>query len=336
MKYVLILLISFVGSLNVYAQSNCNNSLFEASKLYESGLVQMAIDTLEPCYTSQNIEKDERLDAARLLALCYLFFKNSEKVDNYALEMIQIEPNYQKHPFIDPKDLTAVLDQYRVEPALSVGFMAGVSGNQFRLLKNYSPANISSTYTARSGLTAGILGEYRLGKSSAIRLIASINSYGYVREMDNVAGTKKSYTENINSIGVPLFFRRYVTLKNWKLHMDVGGQYNYVISSFADMQSTSLFDGTTRQTSTSTSPYRNRSLYGGRLGFGMSKTAGTGQFDLNISYVRFISNFAVPEARYDNVDFLLATQYFDPDFSLNSIAINISYQFEAIHRIVKH
>jgi hypothetical protein len=290
---------------------------------------------LEPCYVAENIEKQERLDAARLLALCYLFNKNVEKSDGYVQDMIEIEPAYQKYPQIDPQSLKAIIDKYSAERALNVGFTAGVSNNQLRVIKNYTTYNAPSTNYSKPGLTAGIEVEYKLGKLSSLRATPSLNLYSYSRELDNVAGSKKVYLENMTTFGLPLVYRKYFSLKNWNLHTELGVQYNYLVSSFADMQSTNLIDGSTIQSSTKTLPYRNRNLYGGTIGIGISKNLGAGIIGINMSLVSFIPNIAIPEARYDNVDFILAAQYIDPDFSLNSVAINFSYKLPLTYRIRK-
>ena len=120
------------------------------------------------------------------------------------------------------------------------------------------------------------------------------------------------------------------------LHAELGFQYNYLLSSFADLQSTSLLDGITKQSSTKTTSYRNRNLYGGVFGVGVSKPLGIGQVGINMRLVSFIPNFAVPEARYDDVDFIVDAQYIDTDFSLNSVAINFSYQMPLTYRIRQH
>ncbi len=159
--------------------------------------------------------------------------------------------------------------------------------------------------------------------------------YSYKRELDNVAGNKKVYLENLTSLGLPLVYRKYFTLKNWYVHTELGVQYTYLVSSFADMQSTNLLDGKTTQSSTKTLSYRNRNLYGGTFGIGASKSIGIGRFGINLSWASFIPNIAVPDARYDNVDFILDAQYIDPDFSLNSASINFSYQMPLTYRIRK-
>lgn len=335
MKRLLIITISIIASLRSEAQTTCNNALFEANKLYETGQLQEAIDLLEPCYLGQNIDKEARLDAARLLALCYLFNQDEVMSDGYVRDMIEIQPEYQKYPNIDPQSLKAIIDKYSVESALSIGFTAGVSSNHVRVIKSYSPSNTPSAYSSNIGLTAGIECEYKLGKLSSLRATPSLNLYSYKRELNNVAGNKKVYLENMTSLGLPLVYRKYFTLKNWNVHTELGIQYNYLVSSFADMQSTKLLDGTMTQSSTKTTPYRNRNLYGGTVGIGATTTLGKGRVGINLSLVSFIPNIAVPDARYDNVDFILDAQYIDSDFSLNSVAINFSYQLPLTYRIRK-
>ncbi|MFT5513014.1 MAG: hypothetical protein ACI8SE_001414 [Bacteroidia bacterium] len=257
---ILIIIGCFVQT--IQAQTPCYNALLEANKMHDGGLIQDAINLIKPCYVNKNLDNNERLEAARLLAICYIDIRNMEAAELYVRDMLDIEPDYQKLPNIDPKDLVLLLDKYEVVDVLNVGLRAGVNLNTVDVLKNYSLDDTPSTYYSRVGLKVGLILNYKLNRISSVVLAPQVSTINYQRDMANVAGSKKSYTEIITTAGFPIFYRHRMNLKNWQFHIDGGVQYDWIINSYADVQSTNLIDNVITQSSTKTTAFRNRSLYG--------------------------------------------------------------------------
>jgi len=323
-------------TLTAYSQEDaCSNALYSANKHYESGRIQSALDVLAPCVKTKSLSGNEMFDATRLMAMCYIYLNKTDSAALFTEKMLQLRPDYQTYHYVDPKELTATLSSYRVENTLDLGLHLGLAFNQVNILKNYSAAETPSTYISQLGLNAGILAEYHFNKNVSGISDPGINSISYLREMDNVAGSKKEYTELITTAELPLIGRYYISKFGLKLYAQAGIQYGLWIRSFADVQSTNLNDGSVLQSSTETSEYRKSSMYGYQAGLGFAKPLGGGQVTMGLRYKSFLPNVVLPERRYDNVNFILSSQYIDSDFSLYSLGWSIGYQLPITYSIKK-
>ena len=96
--------------------------------------------------------------------------------------------------------------------------------------------------------------------------------------------------------------------------------------SFADVQSTSLLDGSVHQSSTETTDYRVSTMTGYQYGFGYERDLGPVRMSISVEQRRFGSNVVLSERRYDNVDFILDAQYIDADLGLSSTSISVGFK----------
>ncbi|MCB0735018.1 MAG: outer membrane beta-barrel protein [Bacteroidetes bacterium] len=335
-RLTLYLMLISVWSVSAQTAGNaCDNALIQANKLYESGRIQEALNLLGPCVRHHDLSASEQFDATRLLALCYLYQNKSDSTEYFAKQMLTLRPDYQTFHYLDPLELTQVLNSFEVSNRLWVGASVGLSVTQAAVIKNYSTAETPSTYSSRSGLNAGILAEYAVRKTISLVLNPNYNSMSYAREMANVAGRKKAYTELISTFEIPLIARYKYPILGGEAYVQAGGQLNIWASSFADVQSTSLSDGTVHQSSTETTDYRVSSVAGFQFGLGYQRQVGPGLMSLTVKQLRFGSNVVLPERRYDNVDFILDAQYIDADFGLTSNGISVAFKMPLVKSIRK-
>lgn len=321
--------------ITVMAQNECHNTLYEANKLYEAGHFQEAVNSLESCVMQHKLSKSEQFDATRLLALSYIYLDKSDSARIYISKMLKMRPHYQTVHYVDPKGLTTLLNEYTVTNRLSVGVHFGSSFNQVNIIKNFSTTKTPSTYIARIGFNAGGIAEYHFNYNLSLLSDININTMSYQRELDNIAGHKKLYTEDITTIEFPLITRYSVPMNKWKINLQAGGQINIWWKSFADVQSTSLNDGSVVQSSTETKRYRRNSIYGYQLGLGLSKISPKNHvtFCIGLRYKNYLPNVVLSEKRYDNVDFILNSQYIDSDFSLYSIGTSLSLSWPFMYSV---
>ena len=154
-----------------------------------------------------------------------------------------------------------------------------------------------------------------------------LTTMAYEATNDNVVGSSKVYVEDINSLAFPLRIGRNIGVNNIVIHPEVGVQYNRIISSFANMESTSLMDGNVVQSSTSTGANRISNAFALTASLAIKYPLGDGQITATVTANHFLQNFVETDQRYSNAKFILDAQYIDPDFSMNSFGFNLGYQW---------
>jgi hypothetical protein len=333
MKNVLLIILIFLSTISFGAENVCNDALYTANKLYEEGKFKEAVTLLEPCLNSNSLVGNEKFDATRLLALCFINLNQMESAEIYVQRMLNLRSDYQMFHYVDPKQLTSLLNQYQVEEKLYIGGQAGLAMTQAKILKNYSPANTPSTYYSQFALSVGAMVEYKFGSNTSVLIQPSFSGINYQRELENVAGSKKLYSEQLAYFCIPLSARYYTSIGPVPLFAQAGFEAGNLIHSFADVQSTKLLDGSILQSSTETTDYRNKFLYGFNIGLGTEYVVGKLIVGANISYKQYIPNAVLADRRYDNVDFILSAQYLDSDLTFNSLGLNLTVKHPILHNV---
>jgi len=332
----LILPLIIVLSFPSFAQKvDCETALFDANKSYEIGAFQEAIDLITPCLTKHKLDKNEIFDAHRLLTLCHIALNEKDKAIKSAKLMLQENPDYRLYPYSDPKSLTKLLDEFDVSNKLDFGLTAGLYNHNLLIIKSYAADKTTSTYNDKLGFSAGLFAEYHINENFAVNFAPNIASVRYERVLDTIAGSRKEFSEILTTFELPIAFRSYFNIKKTQFYAQVGAQSLFVVQSFADVQSINLRDGSTFQSSTETTDYRNDNILGINAAVGLTRRLGEGFFNVGLSYKYFLNNVVNEDKRYDNVDFILSSQYIDSDFNFQSLGLMFSYQFPIIYS-VKH
>ncbi|MBI1306652.1 MAG: outer membrane beta-barrel protein [Bacteroidetes bacterium] len=327
----------FVTFCNLFAQhaTDCSNSLYSANRLYEGGQVREALNSLKPCIDNHNFSGDERFDAVRLMSLCYLFLGNKDSADLCVTEMLKIRHDYQQFHYVDPRELTLLVESHKVIRKLDIGIRSGTTLNQVHVMNSFATTQTNSTYYSRMGLNLGLLAEYYVKNKWSVLFMPNYNLRGYRHDLDNIAGQKKQYRELINTIELPVSARYYVQKGKWQHYIQAGIQFNKLVNSFADVQSIDLNDGKVIQNSTETTSYRNSRWFGYHAGIGSCLQIGGNKLTFGLNYFYFNNNVVIPEKRYSNVDFIIASQYVDSDFRISSLGFVFSYQAPIRFKVVK-
>jgi len=336
MKNLSLLIFLLFGQI-AYTQNatTCANALYEANRLYETGKITAAIALLQPCAKDGGFNTTESTEAYRLLVLCYLNNGNEPEAEVYMIKMLKSKPNYKDFPNIDPVNFRQMLNKFEVRNKMELGLIAGASVNQIRVIKNYSTTYSASIYIPVLGYQMGGLLEYRFKKKTSLVIEPQFYTFNYKREMENVGGWKQAYKENMLCIGIPVSYRYYYSIKTFKLLLECGLQETILINSYGNILSTNLSDKSSIQSSTKTTPYRSSAWLSGKAQIGFSKKVGAGYFSFRAAYNYTFSNIMISTKRYDNIPFLLSTQYIDPDFSPVYSAFTFGYQFPIQYSVNK-
>ena len=93
MKHLVTLVILLYNISQAVAQ-NCSQSLEDATRAYYNGQFREVEPALSNCLENE-LEKAEKIEALKLLTNTQLLLNNSEKADEYLLQLLTVDPNYQ-------------------------------------------------------------------------------------------------------------------------------------------------------------------------------------------------------------------------------------------------
>lgn len=215
------------------AQSNCNKNLIDAENFYQAGRLYAIPERLESCLES-GFNREEKINAYRLLALTFLNINQEEKAREAFHELLKINPDYRVMEGIDPQELYNLFTKFNTEPIYYLGGFAGVNytlpyvlnSRSFSSIaqaapKNYSPAlGLQAGFDFTYPITRQIHLESRLGyRFQSYRFISNITT-NLLDEQSSIQAVSGS--ENYHLIALMINLAYDIPTNNDKLKVKIG------------------------------------------------------------------------------------------------------------------
>jgi hypothetical protein len=322
------LLLGLFFSISGFAQqadNSCKNVLDLADREYKAGRLTQCIELLKPCIGK--LESEVVFEAYRFLALCYLTLNDEKNANAAAINLLRHKPNYRDFPYFDPKDFTLLLAKYEVWPQLELGVKTGINFNSIRPIKNYSVTGSDASYLPQTGYQAGISAEYYLKKNISLNADILYEGLNYKRTADQ-ASWSQNFTEKLNYFNIPFAGRYYFyRTKTLRLGIELGLQTQLLSKTNSAIVLRNSVTQEKVENTLEQEDQRNKALFYALGGLVLKYKLGGGSLSANMRYAPGFSNVVNADKRYDNLDFILANQYVDSDFSFNPLYISVGYQF---------
>ncbi len=336
MKNKINIIITFIVCMlciQLKAQNDCKNAIYEANKFFEAGQIRECIEKLEPCIPSIT-DKEELTESYHLLAQAYQNINNVEKANYYVKKMLLLKPDYKKYPNIDPIDFSNLVKQFDVSPRLYLGLKFGYNITSIKLVKSYSTYASPQSYNPATGYQFGLAADYRVWRGFSINSDFLLCGLKINHIVDSAGGEKQEYNEQQNYGMLNLSFQKHIAIKEVLfLHAGLGIGLGYLYRANIDLESTTLKTQSLRQVSKDPIEERNKFqpslLFMGGAGFPVSK----GILSVDVSYNYFFNTTVKSSARMNDLDFIFNNQYVNDDISLRTMMVSLTYKFPLLWRI---
>lgn len=319
-----------------YSQENsCLSKLKKAQELFDSGLIEEIPFMLDSCL-KDGFNKEQVLQAYRLLIQVYLFDYNQEKAEKTMLELLSNFPEYTIHAN-DPVEFVNLFNQFQTKPKFSFSINSGLNLSDVTVIENYSTGNLNnlkSTYRT-GGIKAGfrLSFEKYLSAKTWITLGVGYSFAGYeVEEKMNFDRELLTFSEKMQYVNVPLYFN-YSFKKSGKItpYVFLGGQYSYLLKSEGEINRRGLgenaasYDLSGVATDIANTRYRN--TFSALGGIGMRFKISSGYLRANLYYTRGINSYVKDDNRFSNHENLFHYNYIDDDIKLNFFNFTLGYSY---------
>ena len=319
-----------------YGQNNsCDDAVLEAKRSYESGDIKGCINRLEPCLPTIS-DKSLLATGYRLLSLAYLALDDNQNAHKFAVELLKVQPDYQKFPQIDPAEFTKIINTYAVEEKLWIGMRAGLNLNTVERMKSFSTYQSAQSYPASRGFQAGLFFDYAVHKNFYLSSFIYIAGLSIQHRIEDLDIFRQEYNEEQRYVGAQLSgIGRLALSKNIHINLGFGGGLGYLFESSVELN-------TINSETNSVQPYTldalgNRNRYQAYLSGSLSIThkLGKGEFMLHVQYDHYFFNTLSDEHRYADLDFNLSSHYVNDDVRNRVFAFSIAYRHPIVFKI-KH
>lgn len=335
-----LILMAGVGAffpLQVFSQEDdkCLNKLKKAQELFESGLIEEIPFMLDSCL-KDGFNKEQTIQAYRLLIQVYLFDYNQEKAEKAMLNLLSEFPEYEIQSN-DPVEFANLYKQFQTRPRYSISFNSGVNISDVSVIEQYSTGNINKLKPSYKGdgLRAGVRLSFEkyIASKMWITLGVGYTFAGYqVEEKMNFNRELLTFSEKMQFLQMPLYLNySFGNSKKFAPYIFAGGKFSYLLNSKGELNRRSLDASSTStdlsgiaQDITNTRMRENFSILGG---IGFRYKISSGYLRVNLFYSKGMSNYVKKGARFSNNDNLFYYNYIDDQIRLNYYNFSIGYSY---------
>lgn len=317
---------------NVYSQSDsCAVYLKSGNKSYEERYYDTAIEYLTKALDECSLNKEEKIQANKILALSYIGIDDLENAEDRASRIMRIDPTYEPDKFSDDPEYVALFSNFVYTPVQRFGLSAGINRPFTNVSNTYSiyhgqDASDYSEYKEESGFQ--IAGNYEIRVMKKLWLNAGVQFRvtNYTHLIKEVENTTIDYSENMQYFDIPLSVKYYFLQRRMQPYVSAGACYSLLTSAVSTSSRDKINDIVDRL------EYRNTSMAGffGSAGFIYKLKSFYGFVD--VKYCVYPDNVNKEGTRYADEVNVFKYYYIDDDFTMDNLQINAGILFNLVYR----
>jgi len=303
-------------------------SLFkgDATRAYYNGQLREVKNLLEVCL--EDLDKNDRLEAYKLLTNASLLLNEDEKADEYMAKLLIADPLYQ----VDEGDLVEfrnLYDTYKVVSKFSFGIIGGILRPDYRIIKHqsYSGRTIEpEDYDENIGFLVGLTGDLPLIYDFSLSLAVLYEQRGFTQqetilELQAVKSTEREYL-----ISIPLQIKYVYPAGKYRPFISGGYSYHYLLKAEGDLEHFALepeFTGIPIGVPFSEDDYdlthlRRRHTFNWLVGAGIQTSLPKLLLEFKMTYERGLNNLIEEENRFIDKVLLDNFAYVPDDVKVSS------------------
>ena len=334
-----VLALAFMAALFIFIpksfsqEDECYIKLEKAQELFDSGLIEVIPSMLEPCL-KDGFNKENTIQAYRLLIQVYLFDYNQEKAGKTMLDLLSQFPEYEIN-VNDPVEIVNLFKQFQTKPRYSFSLVSGINLSNVSVIEPFSTGNLNNLNSDyKPGSIKPLLRvsfEKYLGTRTWITLGLGYSYAGYeINESMNFGRELLWFSENMQFADVPHYIN-FSFGKSAKLvpYLFAGGQFSYLIKSGGELSRINLADGSASSIGVAKDITQSRlkENYSALAGMGVRLKIATGYLRANLYYTKGITDYIKDSSRYSDNENLYYFNFIDDRIKLDYFNFTIGYAY---------
>jgi hypothetical protein len=330
-KLLIIIIILLLPSKILFSQQNCAVILKEAEKMFDGGVIEDVPAILDDCLKN-GFSRDEKIRAYRLIIISFLFDDKKELADEYMLQLLKMEPEYEINQAVDPSEFVSLMEKFRTLPLYALGVFGGINYSNINPTELYGVHNVSQSkyeFSAGMGYQFGLRFNRYLfeGVECSAEFCLAQSTFEYSDSVYSFAIV--SFDEKQTRLDLPLSITYQLELNKIKPFVRLGFNNSYTLNVFG----TSIrkyTDNSHRDITGSDvelSAHRNRYTASVIGSIGAKYKIKRGDLFLELRYMHGLMNQTKVDARYTSPELIYKYFYIDNDFTLNNYLFCVGYTY---------
>lgn len=290
------------------------------------------------------MNKQEKVEAYKILCLSYIYLEEPEKADEAMLNILRSDPYFEINAAVDPAEFVALYKTFRTLPILRIGGKLGIDATQPNVKENITAGDVQgdSKFKPLVGINFGISVDKPLSERLNIHaeVLYSQKKFGLTQTFKRFNADPDSNdnfqneTEAIESetwVSLPLAVQ-YKPLngkskfnQKFNPYVSAGITLDYLLA--AKISGEQFRDGqsSVQEKSFEFKPSRNSMNISLMAALGIKLRAAGGYIVTEVRYLHGLTNISSKESAFKNQEITWELNYADPVFKISSLGISAGY-----------
>lgn len=314
-----------------------------ARATYEQGrLHEIPTQLNESVISAMN--KQEKVEAYKILCLSYIYLEEPEKADEAMLNILQTDPYFEINDAVDPAEFVALYHTFRTLPIFRIGGKLGLDASRPNVKESTTAGDLEgeSNYKALAGINFGVFVDMPLSERLNLHgeILYSQKRFGLTQvfsrfnESDTSQLSYQNTTEAIETqtwLSLPLTVQ-YKPLNsksnfNQKFNPYVSGGVviDYLLNAKITGEQVRDQQSSVQEKTFEFKPSRNSINISLLAAVGIKLRVGGGYLVTEIRYLHGLTNISSKESAFKNQEITWELNYADPVFKISSLGISAGY-----------
>lgn len=337
---LVLLLISY----NAFAQTGATpaQTLRLAKATYEQGRLHEIPTQLNDGVIS-GMNKQEKVEAYKILCLSYIYLEEPEKADEAMLNILRTDPYFEINDVVDPAEFVALYKTFRTLPIFRIGGKLGVDATRPNVIERTTAGDLTgdSKFNSLIGMNFGLLADMPINERLNLHaeLLYSQKRFGATQvfnriDPDSVNLNLQNTTEAIETqtwLSLPLavqykpFSKKSGFNAKFNPYVSLGVTIDYLLAAKITGEQIRDEQSSVQEKSFEFEPSRNPINLSIMAAIGIKLRIGGGYVMSEIRYLYGLTSISSKESAFKNQDITWELNYADPVFKISSLGISAGY-----------
>lgn len=328
----IITFLTFSITITICQGQSCEQKLGDATRAYYNGQLREVETLLEGCL--EYLDRDDKVDAYKLLTDASLLLNEDDKADGYMQELLRADPLYQLREN-DLQEFKSLRNNYEIISRYTVGMIVGPLRPDYQIMRHQSAAGNAeqpADYDEHPGIFLGVTGDVRLISKLYANVSLLYDRRSFAQE-EIILGFQRVFSDETQQrLSIPLQLRYIQPIGNWNVFAGGGYGFHYLLKatgSFLHIPIQGDFpviDGipyfTEKMDITEQHKRWTRSWV---LSGGVQRAMGKYFIELQFTYERGLSNLIDEDNRYFSEELTYNFAYVPDDVRVHAYRVGLAF-----------
>jgi hypothetical protein len=344
--FTFIIIATIVFSGRAYSQSQCQENIDEANKLFDEGAFRQSEKIAKQILETCELNKTQENEMLKLLASIYYEMDELEKGDEYVADFMKKNPYYVVSKRNDPPLFRDAIKKLKSFPGFSLSIRGGIPLGQVTTTKVFpifNQADYLQDYTIKPVFQSGLELGWNITSAFSLNIGSGIRIQRILHQVSQYNQLYFNYDEQNTSAQIPVYLGLNIPISGkfdvkffagGEFNLFVSGKYDYFYTASSDISNELSFylnrkKDNVKIESNERNKYRYAALGGIKFIYKIERFA----VFTEARYVKEFANFNKPEKRFVDPDLYLANNYAISDIKLENLDISVGMIYNFSYKV---